>query len=159
MYCKVIFGQKDGLWVQCVKGGVGGQLLFCKQGENRGCCIFTFSLCFNGRKKAVRGSAKCEAMSFSIARGGIGRVQAAAAAQQKWVCQSLISSSVATQAFMWAKVFRKSYSVMSVRKYHTVFKTQFKISHFGPKIAIIFPMNIRIFAPKYSFFTPLNFSA
>ena len=40
--CKVVFGQKDGLWVQCVKGGVGGQLLFCKQGENRGCCIFTF---------------------------------------------------------------------------------------------------------------------
>ena len=83
------------------KGASAVNYFFANKVKTGAAAFSLFFLCFNGRKKAVRGSAKCEAMSFSIARGGIGRVEAAAAAQQKWVCQSLTSSSsVATQAFI-----------------------------------------------------------
>lgn len=59
------------------KGASAVNYFFANKVKTGAAAFSLFFLCFNGRKKAVRGSAKCEAMSFSIARGGIGRVEAA----------------------------------------------------------------------------------
>ena len=86
-------------------------------------CIFTFFFASTeGRKQffffSPRRSAKCEAMSFSIARG---KSRSGTTKMGLSVTHFYFSRYSSFHVF-WAKVFRKSYFVMSVSKLHIVWK-------------------------------------